>query len=327
MAKSSGLTPDIYCVRADGGKYAQAFKDGGYVALTWEKNADLSGCVTKEQLQAKYLELHPHQENRYVIGQHLGNTTRFLLDLRPGDYVITPTLSSGRLNYGVVKDAPYQYVEGDPACPLQHRRPMDWAPTPIQRAALSMPVQYALRAWQTVVAIRDADQKRSFLETIGQTPPRDPSEPYHVAVLKRVLDLDAHDFELLVTGLLAAAGFDAQHVGKSGDGGVDAEGEMDIFGMARVRVHAQAKRYQLGVKIGGGDVKAFRGSIPQGAQGVFITTVQFQPKAREIAIQDGFPRIGTIDGQQLVDLLTEHWGDIDEDLRRKLRLKTGLIPD
>ena len=45
---------EIYCVRADGGKYAEAFKAGGYVAYGWEHNADLTACITKEQIQAQY---------------------------------------------------------------------------------------------------------------------------------------------------------------------------------------------------------------------------------------------------------------------------------
>ena len=222
-------------------------------------------------------------------------------------------------------------MEGDPACPLQHRRPVEWSQRVIQRSELSIPFQYSLRAWQTVFAISDPDQEGSFFEVIGERPegqpPRDASQPYHIAVLKRVLDLDAHDFELLITDLLMAAGFEAEHVGRPGDGGVDAQGEMDIYGMARVKVHAQAKRYQLGVRVGAVEVKALRASIPQGAQGAFITTAGFHPKAREIALEPGFPRIGTIDGEQLVELLTAHWGEIDAQLRQKLRLRLGLLPE
>jgi len=321
----------IYCVRAEGGKYADAFRQGGYVAYAWEKNADLSGCATREAIQARYADLHPHQTNPNVAGQHVGNMVRFLLDMHPGDHVITPTLSSDQLIYGVLGDAPYQYVEGDATCPLQHRRPVEWSERVTQRSEFSIPLQYALRAWQTVFSISDPDQRNSFLQVIGHSPvdepTRDVSLPYHRAVLKRILELDAHDFELLITNLLRAAGFEAEHEGRPGDGGVDAQGEIDIYGMARVKVHAQAKRYQLGARIGAAEVKALRASIPQGAQGVFITTGEFQRRAREIALEPGFPRIGTIDGEQLVDLLTEHWGDIDKGLRQKLRLRPGLMPE
>jgi restriction system protein len=321
----------IYCVRAEGGKYAEAFRSGGYAAYAWEKSADLSRCTTKEQIQARYVDLHPHQANPHVAGQHVGNMVRLLLDMRSGDFVFTPTLNSDQLIQGVLRDAPYQYVEGDPACPLQHRRPVEWSQRVLQRSELSIPFQYALRAWQTVFSISDADQRNSFLQVIGHKPTdeptRDVSLPYHRAVLKRVLELDAHDFELLITNLLRAAGFEAEHEGRPGDGGVDAQGEMDIYGMARVKVHAQAKRYQLGAKVGASEVKALRASIPQGAQGVFITTGEFHRRAREIALEPGFPRIGTIDGEQLVELLTVHWGEIDEQLRQKLRLRPGLLPE
>lgn len=88
----------------------------------------------------------------------------------------------------------------------------------------------------------------------------------------------------------------------------------------------QAKRYKLGTKIRATIVKQLRRAIPFGGQGAFITTAEYQNDARDVAIQDGFPRIGLIDGRQLVDLLVEHWENIPADFRNRLSLKPGLIP-
>jgi restriction system protein len=92
-----------------------------------------------------------------------------------------------------------------------------------------------------------------------------------------------------------------------------------------VKIFVQAKRYKLGMKIKASTVKQLRASIPSGGQGAFITTADFQDTASEVALEQGFPRIGLINGRQLVDLLIEHWDDIPLEFRDRLGLKPGLV--
>ena len=73
------------------------------------------------------------------------------------------------------------------------------------------------------------------------------------------------------------------------------------------------------------DVKALRQNIPSNGQGAFIVTYDFQSAAKEVALESGFPRIGLINGNQLVDILVEHWDDISIEFKEKLGLKKGLI--
>src|SRR5690606_38275965 len=113
--------------------------------------------------------------------------------------------------------------------------------------------------------------------------------------------------------------------GKSGDGGVDAIGELNIANLAKVRIFVQAKRYQLGSKVKASVVKQLRQAIPKDGQGAFITTADFDKKAPDVALEPGFPRIGLINGHQLVDLLVEHWADIPTEFRDRLGLKPGLV--
>ena len=112
-----------------------------------------------------------------------------------------------------------------------------------------------------------------------------------------------------------------------GDGGVDATGELNVANMAKIKLFVQAKRYKIGAKISANVVKSLRANIPSGGQGAFITTAGFQKMAKDIAIETGFPRIGLIDGEQLVDILAEYWDDIPNDFKEKLELKTGLVPN
>ena len=44
-----------------------------------------------------------------------------------------------------------------------------------------------------------------------------------------------------------------------------------------------------------------------------------------IALEQGFPRIGLINGKQLVDLLIANWNFIPCDFQERLGLKIGLV--
>jgi restriction system protein len=145
-------------------------------------------------------------------------------------------------------------------------------------------------------------------------------------VLDQVLELDDKEFEILVGHLLTALGFEGSEVtGKTGDGGVDATGELNVSNLAKVKVFVQAKRYKLDSKIAASVVKQLRQAIPFGGQGAYITTADFQKSAHDVALEPGFPRIGLVNGRQLVDLLVEHWDDIPQEFQGLLGLRPGLV--
>ena len=191
----------------------------------------------------------------------------------------------------------------------------------------SVPFQNTIRSSLTVFAI---SQREHFFHTIGRADivphtTRESYDPYK-AVLEQLLELTDKEFEFLITSLLAALGFEgSERTGRSGDGGVDATGELNVANLAEMKIFVQAKRYKLENKISPNVVKALRQSIPAGGQGAFITTADFQLAASHIAIEQGFPRIGLVNGRQLVDLLVAHWEDVDPEFKDNLRLKPELV--
>ena len=88
----------------------------------------------------------------------------------------------------------------------------------------------------------------------------------------------------------------------------------------------QVKRYKLGNSVGQKDVKQFRASVPEKAQGAFVTTSGYTKKAREEAEREGFKRVGLIDGGQLVDILAEEYERLPSGVRERLGLRRALIP-
>lgn len=131
------------------------------------------------------------------------------------------------------------------------------------------------------------------------------------AVASELLDTIGHStpqfFEILVLDLLHAMGYgasrtDLQHVGKSGDGGIDGIISLDRLGLEKVYV--QAKRWQQ--SIGRPDIQGFYGALAgqRAKKGVFITTSAFTAQATEFA--RSVEGIVLIDGARLASLMIEH---------------------
>jgi len=318
----------VWCVRADGGRYAKACVDSGFTGIGWGQIGDLSAASSRDDLYPIYRAAYPQDTSNIVIGQQVGQLARFLFDMKAGDTVITPDADGEQLWHGVVDPDPsYFYQPNDPNCRYGHRRRVTWSRQPLVRSGLSVPLQNTLQSSLTVFGVSQVDEVLHLTGRGGLAPVTHKSayDPYS-AVLERILTLDDKEFEILVGHLLTALGFDGSEVvGKVGDGGVDAMGELNIAGLAKIKIYVQAKRYKVGTKISASTVRQLRQAIPFGGQGAFITTASFQGTAFDVALEAGFPRIGLVNGNQLVDLLVEHWTDIPTDFQERLGLKPGLV--
>lgn len=320
---------NLYVVRADFGTYTHQFINGGYVAIGWIPEVDLSDITSRDELYPLYKTAYPKDTSNVVIGQQVGQIARFLLEIKPGDYVITPAADTDYIYYGTIPEGKsYFHADDSDGCPYIHRRKVTWNTKPVLRSLFSVPFQNSIRSSLTVFQVSHIN---NFLENIGKAVLIPKSElnveyDYYTSVLNKILLLHDKEFEILITHLLTALGFEgSEHHGKVGDGGVDATGELNVYGLAKVKVFVQAKRYKLGTRIAANVVKALRMSIPNNGQGAFIATCDYQKAAEEIAVEPGFPRIGLINGKQLVDILVEHWEDIPVEFKEKLNLKLGLV--
>lgn len=319
---------NVWCVRADYGTYTKHFVNGGYVAVGYGLASSLAEVTTREELTSLYKQAHPDETSNLVVGQQVGQVARFLLDMKAGDYVITPAADTEWLHYGQISEKGYWFEpDHKDDCPYVHRRGVIWNKDQLSRSAFSVPFQNTIRSSLTVFGISQQDEFLTAVKADGHVSQKHAAvyDPYE-SVLEQVLELDDKEFEILVGYLLTAIGFEESQVtGKTGDGGVDATGVLNVANLAKVKVFVQAKRYKRGAKINANVVKQLRTAIPVGGQGAFITTADFQSSAAEIAVEAGFPRIGLINGKQLVDLLVEHWDDLPAEFRDRLGLRIGLI--
>lgn len=120
-----------------------------------------------------------------------------------------------------------------------------------------------------------------------------------------LLSLSPDAFERLTQRLLRESGFiQVQVTGKSGDGGIDGKGIVQINGFLNFHVMFQCKRYKGSVS--SAQVRDFRGAMSgRSDKGLIITTGTFTRDAYLEASRDGVPPIDLIDGEMLIDKLKE----------------------
>lgn len=119
--------------------------------------------------------------------------------------------------------------------------------------------------------------------------------------------------------LLRVSGFDSVEVtGRSGDGGIDGHGILQINPFVTFKILFQCKRYDKNVSPS--HIREFQRAIGGRAdKGIIITTGSFSVEARKEAVRDGSSPIELVDGQKLVEMF--------ESLELGLKPKTVYVID
>jgi restriction system protein len=147
-------------------------------------------------------------------------------------------------------------------------------------------------------------------EESSDQPPEDNAAPtggdYREALLDLLKRLPSAGFEKICQRLLRESGFQQVTVtGRSGDGGIDGDGVLQINAFVSFRVLFQCKRY--GAAVVPAQVRDFRGAMAGRAdKGIILTTGTFTFEARKEAIRDGVPPIELVDGARLVNMFEEY---------------------
>lgn len=139
-------------------------------------------------------------------------------------------------------------------------------------------------------------------DATDERPPDEVQVDHRAQLLTILQDLPAAGFERLCQRLLREAGFEQVSItGRSGDGGIDGIGILQLNPFVSFKVLFQCKRYAGSV--GPDTVRDFRGAMMGRAdKGLILTTGTFSADARREAARDGVPPIELVDGQALVEL-------------------------
>jgi restriction system protein len=156
--------------------------------------------------------------------------------------------------------------------------------------------------------------RKSQSDIVGDGVPDGPNPPepatsytsYREELLALLKGLPPAGFEQVCQRLLRESGFEQVTVtGRSGDGGIDGHGVLQVNAFVSFRVLFQCKRYDNG-SVSTRQVRDFRGAMTGHTdKGIILTTGAFTAEARREAIRDGAPPIELVDGEKLIDLFEQ----------------------
>jgi restriction system protein len=154
--------------------------------------------------------------------------------------------------------------------------------------------------------------KDSSNPPVGESEEEIEPPDHRTSLLNLIKSLPPSGFERLSQRLLRESGFQKVAVtGKTGDGGIDGVGILQVNPFVSFNVLFQCKRYQGAVTPS--QIRDFRGAMMGRAdKGIIITTGTFTLEAKKEARRDGAPPIELVDGDILVQMFEQ--------------LQLGLIP-
>ena len=135
---------------------------------------------------------------------------------------------------------------------------------------------------------------------------------HRIALIEKLRGMPPTAFEKISQRLLRESGFQQVEVtGRSGDGGIDGKGILEVNPLLSFQVIFQCKRYSGAVTPA--QIRDFRGAMTGRAdKGIFLTTGTFTVEAKREASRDGAPPIELVDANKLVKMFED--------------LELGLIP-
>ena len=148
------------------------------------------------------------------------------------------------------------------------------------------------------------DSQDTEADSITSMPESGTSSREHLLIILK--QLSPSGFERICQRLLREAGFEKVEVtGRSGDGGIDGNGVLQLNSFVSFQVLFQCKRYDSNA-ITVSQVRDFRGAMMGRAEkGIILSTGRFTAEARREATRDGVQPIELVDGDKLVEMFEQ----------------------
>jgi restriction system protein len=189
-----------------------------------------------------------------------------------------------------------------------------WALTEKGRAAIPLGTSDARSIFRDIrtrfAKSKGSKAEHAQVEAVEELtlPPTDGSsieQNYRDEVAEKLQALSPGGFERFCQRLLRESGFQEVSVtGRSGDGGIDGSGILQVNALVSFKVLFQCKRYVGSVAVA--QVRDFRGAMMGRAdKGIILTTGSFTSEARKEAVRDGVPPIELVDGDKLIGMLEQ----------------------
>ncbi len=308
------------------------FLKKNFIAVGWDKLGDLSKIAPKQEaFKAVVAEAYPEAKPG-AIPNYAGQLLRFAHVIQPGDLVLYPSKKDKHVHFGRVTGE-YRY---DPSAEggYPHLRPVVWEKA-VSRTSLSQGALYEIGSAMSLFQVKNyADEFAATLE--GSVPPPGGKQDETVApvaddvaqntrdfVLKTLAqELKGHPLSHFVAHLLGTMGYRTRVSPEGPDGGIDIVAHRDELGFEPPIIKAQVKSSEG--KIGQPIVSALYGNVGSKEYGLLVTLGSFTTQAENFARNNSNLRL--VSGEELVDLVLEHYEQFDPQYKGVLPLKKIYIP-
>ncbi len=323
--------PTAWGIRA--GRAGQAdplFRTGNVVALGWDKVGDLSDLPDdREPFKQRLRDAYPDMK-KGAIPVSAGQLYRFIHEAKVADVVLYPCKSDRQIHIGRVTGE-YEYR----AEPYPHRRAVEWVRA-VPRSDFSQGALYEIGSALSFFQVRNfADE---FLAAMKGRPPQrlageDVTIEYVASaieentrdfVLKQLArELKGHPFAELVAHLLELMGYRTRVSAPGPDKGVDILAHRDELGFEPPLIKVQVKSTEG--TVGDPETSALFGKVGTDEFGLLVTLGSFSSQARNFA--DGKSNLRLIDGDELVELILNHYEQLDSRYKGLIPLKRVYVPE
>lgn len=299
------------------------------VALGWLKMGDLSKLEkNREAFKAKLAEAYPDTKPG-AIPVKAGQLYRFLYVMKIGDIVLYPSKSERQIHIGKVTGE-YKYGPSKEQS-YPNQRQVKWIGN-YPRTRFSQGALYEIGAAMSFFQVRNyAEEYLVALQGKAQAPDdtvtpvaEDIEETTRDYILKRLAqELKGLPFEDFIAHLLNAMGYRTRMQPEGKHGGVDIIAHKDELGFEPPIIKIQVKSGEGNITPT--EVSAFLGNVAPSEYGLFITLGTFNGQALNNA--KGKSNLRLIDGNELVELVLQHYDQFDSRYQGLLPLKRVYVPE
>ncbi len=302
------------------------------VALGWSEMGDLSRYKDREAFKEAVLQSYPDIKPG-AIANNAGQLFRFIHEMNVGDLIVYPSKQDREVHIGVI-EGEYTYNpqlnQGYP-----NVRKVKWLKS-LPRTAFTQGALYEIGSAMSFFQVKNyADEFKSKVESkvvptvVSKDEevdmiPEDLEETARDFILKRLSqELKGHPFAQFVAHLLETMGYNTRVSPEGPDGGVDIIAHKDELGFEPPIIKAQVK--STSGTIGDPEVSALYGKVGNNEFGLLVTLGPFSNQAKNFAKNKSNLRL--IDGNELVDLVLEHYESFDSRYKGLIPLKKVYIPE
>lgn len=303
------------------------------IAIGWEEMGDLSKLAPdRPAFKAAVRKVYTNiKEN--AVSNYAGQLFRFVHEMKRGDFVAYPSKKDRQIHLGQI-EGDYRYDPKEYAR-YPNMRQVKWLKA-VPRTHYSQGALYEVGAGMSLFQLRNyADEHFTALEGKAAPVPvtddktiaavaADIEETTYDFVIKRLAQqTKGHPFAHFVAHLLNVMGYRTRVSPEGPDGGVDIVAHKDELGFEPPIIKVQCKSSEG--TTGDPDVSALYGKVGSKEHGLFVTLGTFSSKAEAFAKSKDNLRL--IDGEELVELVYQHYERFDARYKGLLPMRRVYVPE